>query len=268
MRPTIHHPQRRSTERRRPFGALFLTAGLQLAVLLGTSESFSTSPRIASFSTTRLFGYSDNSLYTSGRTEKSYQRGSGGNSSFDRSKRQERVGQLVQTELSKILHSGHIKGYDVEYLDDELRQRISVVKSDVSPDLRQARISVSVRAAVVVAANEEDNSRSPAVDRRRAYAWLVRHTKQLRHTLAQRLSHMKSCPTLSFQQVDVSAAVDVMHLIDKLSSSENVKRQNMNLFDADDMARGIVGGMDWDEEEDDDDDDTDWEEVEDFFKTK
>jgi len=167
------------------------------------------------------------------------------------------VGHLVQTELSQILHTGLIKGHDVEYLDDELRKRISVVSSDISPDLRQARIAVSVRSS------SSGKAESPAVDRRRAYAWLVRNTKNIRHTLAQRLSHMKSCPDLSFQQVDVSAAVDVMYLIDKLSEGD-YKRKNLNLFnEGDEVASGIVGGMDFDEELEDDDDDWD----EDFFKS-
>jgi hypothetical protein len=107
---------------------------------------------------------------------------------------------------------------------------------------------------------------SPSVDRRRAFAWLVRNTKCIRYTLAQRMSHMKSsCPDLTFVQVDVSAAVDVMYLIDQLSSSKNAdgttlyKRENLDLFNADDVARGIVGGLDFDAVDDDDDD---WEEDE------
>ena len=164
----------------------------------------------------------------------------------------------------------------MEGLDDELRQRISIVRSDVSPDLRQARISVSVRAAAPRNNDNENSSSSPAVDRRRAYAWLVRHAKQLRYTLAQRLSHMKSCPSLTFAQVDVSAAVDVMYLIDKLSADGNFKRQNLNENNKNEVARGMVGGMDFDEEvfddddsdDDDDDEDGDWDEADDFFKTK
>lgn len=76
---------------------------------------------------------------------------------------------------------------------------------------------------------------------------------------------MKSCPNLTFQQVDVSAAVDVMYLIDKLSEGR-YKRQNLDLFDEDDVASGIVGGMDFDEELEDDDD---WDEADDdFFKSQ
>jgi ribosome-binding factor A len=181
---------------------------------------------------------------------------SGGRSSpnygKDRSKRQERVGHLVRSELSGIIHGGIIKG-DAEYLDDDLRKRISVVSTDISPDLRQARISVSVRAG------KKGIDSNPAVDKRRAYAWLVRNTKPIRHTLAQRMSHMKSCPDLSFVQVDVAAAVDVMYLIDKVTSG--YKRDNNDLFED-----GVVNGIDFNAEFDEDDwEDDDDDDDEDFF---
>jgi len=191
-----------------------------------------------------------------------------------RSKRQERVGHLVQTELSRIIHSGNVKGRDVTYLDDDVRQRVSVVRADVSPDLRQARISVSIRDG-----GARDGSGRGAVDKRRAYSWLVDNTKAIRHTLAQRLSHMKSCPNLTFVQVDVSAAVDVMYLIDKVSSSQGYKRDQIEdeafpfrdengvdvraAREEDDMepsedrragqSRGVVGELDYGEEIGEDD---------------
>jgi len=161
---------------------------------------------------------------------------------------------LVRTELSTILHKGVIKG-DADYLEDELRQRISVINADVSPDLRQARITVSIRKALN---NEESN---PAVDRRRAFSWLVQNTKAIRHTLAQNLKYMKSVPNLTFAQADVAAAVDVMYLIDKVA--EGYKREAVGEFGGDDdsLPRGMVGGIDFD-----DDEDIEWiEEDEDFF---
>jgi hypothetical protein len=109
-------------------------------VLLGSEKAPKQSDRLVSSSA--LYGSSnlDRRSISGGGS------GSGGGYPFrdGKSKRQERVGQLVQTELSRILHTGIIKG-DVEYLADALRCRISVVRADVSPDLRQARISVSVR---------------------------------------------------------------------------------------------------------------------------
>jgi ribosome-binding factor A len=170
-----------------------------------------------------------------------------------RSKRQERVGQFVQTELARILHSGNIKG-DSSYLDAELRKRISIVNVDVAPDLRQARISCSVRASITT----DDN---PVVDKRRAYSWLVKNTTPLRHTLAQKMSHMKTSPSLTFVQVDLGAAVDVMYLIDKVT--KGLERDTVGEFGGDDnnLPKGYVSGMDFDEEFKEDE----WEEDDDGF---
>jgi hypothetical protein len=88
---------------------------------------------------------------------------------------------------------------------------------------------------------------------------------------------MKTCPDLTFVQVDVTAAVDVMYLINKLSTTTTpdgsgtiapYKREDLDLFDPDDVARGMIGGLDFDDEDDDDDE---WDENDvdgiDFFKT-
>jgi ribosome-binding factor A len=173
----------------------------------------------------------------------------------EKSKRQERVGHLVRTELSKIIHRGNIKG-DADYLEDELRQRISVIHANISPDLRQARITVSIRKSV-------DENKNAAVDKRRAYSWLVQNTKPIRHTLAQNLSYMKSVPNLTFAQADVAAAVDVMYLIDKVAQG-GYKRETVGEFGGDDdsLPRGMVGGIDFDEDEED----IEWmDEDDDFF---
>jgi ribosome-binding factor A len=168
----------------------------------------------------------------------------------ERSKRQERVGHLVRTELSQIIHTGLIKG-DPDFLEAELRKRISIINADVSPDLKQARVTVSIRKGI---ANEGDAGSTAVVDRRRAYSWLVQNTKELRHTLAQRMSHIKATPDLSFIQADVSAAVDVMYLIDKVAAG--AKRTSIGSFGGDDdsLPRGMVDGMDFDDLDFDDDD--------------
>jgi ribosome-binding factor A len=172
--------------------------------------------------------------------------------SRDRSKRQERVGQIVRTEIASIVQQGYQVKNSKGSIDDELRRRISIVNADVSPDLRQARITVSVikptRRAAVEEEEEDDleddfdeefeepkhvfpSSRNgdAVVDRRRAYSWLVKNTKQVRHALSQRLSHMKTIPNLTFVQADVGAAVDVMNLIEKVSAGD-YKRENLGLF--------------------------------------
>mmetsp|Transcript_2 Transcript_2/g.4 ORF Transcript_2/g.4 Transcript_2/m.4 type:complete len:244 (+) Transcript_2:122-853(+) len=200
--------------------------------------SMRSASRIGVSSTTAL-----QALYTPGR--------SASRSGKDRSKRQYRVGQLVQSELGKILHTGIIKG-DVDFIDDELRRRISIVSVDVSPDLRQARVTVSVRKS----SSSEDN---PVVDKRRAYSWLVQNTKPIRHTLAQKMSHMKSSPSLTFIQVDVGAAVDVMYLIEKVAAG--YERERIGEFGENTVPQGFVAGMDFDEEFDEDE----WEEEDDDF---
>ena len=109
--------------------------------------------------------------------------------------------------------------------------------------------------------DEYDNA---AMDKRRAYSWLVRNNKALKHTLAQRMSHMKTCPDLTFAQVDVAAAVDVMYLIDKVSSG--YKRESIGEYVAQSTAR-----FDGDEDDDEyyvegeEDEDGDWEDEDDEF---
>jgi len=182
-------------------------------------------------------------LHSAAASSSGGRRSSSNNKNKERSKRQERVSQLVRTELAHILHTGNIKGsFDV--LDDELRQRISVVNTDVSPDMRQARVSVSIRRRVTAPLTDTATTSGlddTVMDQRRAYSWLVSNTKALRHSLAQRMSHMKNCPDLTFVQVNVGAAVDVMYLIDKVS--KGYKRE---IIEDDALL------------EDDDDKDSDW----------
>ena len=61
---------------------------------------------------------------------------------------------------------------------------------------------------------------------------------------------MKTIPNLSFVQADVSAAVDVMYLIDKVTAG--YKRESVGAFGGNDdtMPSGIVGGIDFDDMDD------------------
>ena len=224
----------------------------------------------------------------------------------DRSKRQERVGHIVRTEIASIIQNGYEIKHQRSEIDDELRRRINVVNADVSPDLRQARITVSIMKRnkhrldqEYVEEEEEDyddeygddeededeiepkmvfaagSSRSgdSIVDRRQSYAWLVRNTKQIRHAMSQRLSHMKTIPNLTFVLADVGAAVDVMNLIDKVSRG-NYKRGDIGTFGGDNDS--LPGNMyleselddeydyEWIDDEDDEWDDFDEEEEDDI----
>jgi ribosome-binding factor A len=223
-----------------------------------TMPSLTTTLSTATTSTTQL-----SAIYTPGRSS-SRSRNDGKD---DKSKRQFRVGELVRTELGRMIHSGVIKGNSPILLESELRQRISVVSVDISPDLRQARVSFSVRNANINKkrkqqqeekkdVNEEDSDsisyyeNDPVVDKRRAFSWLVDNTNPIRHTLAQKMSHMKVSPSLTFVQVDVAAATDVMYLIDKVSKG---------------YQREEIGEWDYGEDDGDDDDDDDWDEMDDDF---
>jgi ribosome-binding factor A len=118
------------------------------------------------------------------------------------SKRQARVSQLLTSELATIIRQGHQVKMGAKPLADSLRAKISVVDVSVSPDLRNARIFISVY--------------GDRLEKREAYAWCVRNSSGIRFALSQRLKDMKGVPELTFQQTDVSAAVDVMHLIDQV----------------------------------------------------
>lgn len=215
-------------------------------------------PQLHRIPTTETSSTELSAIYTPGRSSSRSRKGD------ERSKRQFRVGELVRTELANILHTGNIKG-DYSYLEQDLRQRISIVGVDVSPDLRQARVSVSIRSAIQKKPDPEDEEvyyqeNDPVVDKRRAFSWLVDNTKALRHTLAQRMSHMKTSPNLTFNQVDVAAATDVMYLIDKVS--KGYVREEIGEYE-------FLGEFDEEDDDIDFDDDEDWDEMdEDFFDTE
>eukprot|EP01083_Nonionella_stella_P227596 807375_1 len=204
-----------------------------------------------------------------------------------------------------LLSNWDIRKYSHGNIDDDLRRRINVVSADVSPDLRQARITVSIIKPTKSRMTEEEdfeddeeeeeeddedfdeddedfdedvdqpkqvftinNSGDAVMDRRRAYSWLVKNTKQIRHALSQRLKHMKTIPDLTFVQADVGAAVDVMNLIEKVSAGE-YKRESLGKFgdEGDELPANMyleseLEGDGWIDDDDDDDWDDDDEEEE------
>jgi ribosome-binding factor A len=196
-------------------------------------------------STALYMGYNK---YGNGRSSSRYAAG-------DRSKRQERVGHVVRSEIASILHNGSLIKYDDDPIEDELRRRINIINADVSPDLRQARVTVSIMAG-----------KDDIVSKRRAYAWLVRCTKSIRHALAQKMKHMKASPDITFVQVDVGAAVDVMQLIEKVSQGYKREDQSFELEyddeDDDEWVDEFEDGEEGVREEEDDDDWIDFDGVE------
>lgn len=139
--------------------------------------------------------------------------------SSGQSKRQARVSQLVTGTLAKILRLGHvIKTKDK--IDDDVRCKIAVVDVDMSPDLRSAKVFISVYGDVL--------------EKREAYAWCVKNTKAIRMALAAELRGMKQVPELFFRNTDIGAAVDLMALIDRVTAEDEVNAA---------AARGDVGDV-------------------------
>ena len=77
---------------------------------------------------------------------------------------------------------------------------------------------------------------------------------------SKRIKEQSGLSNLTFVQVDVAAATDVMYLIDKVAAG--YKRERIGEYNENDMPTGILDGIDFDEELDEDE----WEEDDlDFF---
>jgi len=75
---------------------------------------------------------------------------------------------------------------------------------------------------------------------------------------------MKTSPNLTFVQVDVGAAVDVMYLIDKVTSGYSREKIGQFGGDGDNLPRGYIADQDFDEEFEEDE----WDEEDDEFFNK
>jgi ribosome-binding factor A len=146
-------------------------------------------------------------------------------------------------------------------LPDSLRLRINVVNVKMSPDFRSSWISVSTLGDLA--------------EKRKAFAWLVAHSKKVKHALAMKLKHMKCIPDIYFQHVDITARMKTVESIER--ASRELEQDNGSDMDkleiplewassSSSNPRGIIGGLDFDsmygdddqeEEEDDDDYDDD-----------
>jgi len=155
-------------------------------------------------------------------------------------RRPRRVSQLVQNELSGVIRTSTVRGS--RKIDGRLRQMISVVDVDVSPDLTQAQVKVSII--------------GDQKDKISAIRWLQGNSGGLRYALAKKMSGSKRVPRLQFQHIDVSRAVDVMIKLDQLSEERRTKGSGSNLdFDAseEDAFAEYDGGDESDDADEEDD---------------
>ena len=152
---------------------------------------------------------------------------------------------MVQAELATLIRSGDVHGK--KRIPDGLNQLISIVDVDMSPDLRNARVKVSII--------------GDRKDKVTAVRWLRKNVKGLRHELAQRNRGMKRIPQLTFDHVDVGAATDMMIKLEELRAEGLSAAEARG--DATDGEADIEGGIDfsaqdedaWLDDEDEDDDD-------------
>jgi len=160
-------------------------------------------------------------------------------------RRSSRVGQVVRAELATLIRDGDVRGG--KKIPDGLNGLISVVGVDMSPDLRNARVKVSVI--------------GERKDKVSAVRWLRGNVRGLRHELAQRNRGMKRIPMLTFDHVDVGAATDMMVKLDELRRErEAAARARGEDPDADPEADLDVDMSDDDVwlDDDDDDDSEEW----------
>jgi ribosome-binding factor A len=161
-------------------------------------------------------------------------------------RRQGRVGQVIRAEVAHVIREAHSVGST--RIPSGVRDMISVVDVDMSPDLRNARVKVSII--------------GERKDKISAVRWLRGNVRGLRHEIAKRNRHMKRIPELSFHHVDVGAATDMMVKLQTLRAEDEAAERARG--DGDDDDDGLdFDGLDDDSWLDEDDEDFDDEEDED-----
>lgn len=168
-------------------------------------------------------------------------------------RRQGRVAQVVRKELAEVLHAGDIRG---KRLATSIREMISIVDVDVSPDLRNARVKVSIL--------------GDRKDKISAVRWLQSSRGGIRYCMGKRMKEFKRLPEIKFEHVDVGQAVDVMVLIDKLAAERKDEAGAADEldFDVDDEEAFAEYDFFHGEEGEEDEDGEEWDdfEDEDFFE--
>ena len=148
-------------------------------------------------------------------------------------RRSTRVGQVIRSELATLIREGNVRGD--QKIPAGLQQLISIVDVDLSPDLRNARVKVSII--------------GDRKDKVSAVRWLRGNVRGLRHQLAQRNRQMRSIPRLTFDHVDVGAATDIMITLERLRRESEAKGLRDGLDDEDDAAEEDDEYYDEEEEE-------------------
>lgn len=214
---------------------------LWLAYILVRIEGYQILIKICNTKVYNNWKLKSNLFGTNGRQDRgeSYIDNSHNRSKKSTTIKQLKAARILRDELSDIICSRDIKAFS--YPDDNLLQRTSVVDVDICKDYSFAKIGISV------AGN--------SVERRRTFVWICENTPQIRHSLSQRLRHLKRLPALRFDLVDTLKESRMQQTISEIErqTSEFFERIR-NEIEAGNQQKGNADAHDDGGGEEDDDD--------------
>ncbi|EME31705.1 Ribosome-binding factor A [Galdieria sulphuraria] len=112
-----------------------------------------------------------------------------------------RISSLLKRELADILQRYALQ--ENRILSEQNFGLISVVRVDVSPDLRNAKAFISVTGS--------DTQRTAT------YQWLQEERKSIKYELSQRIREIRYIPELSFEESQLGETMRTLDILDRLS---------------------------------------------------
>jgi len=147
---------------------------------------------------------------------------------------------MIYREITPIVEDAFANAFEGEDTKDSGPVVVSVEGVSLTPDLRTARVRVTVQGSVA--------------QKRQVLKWLKQTSKSLRFELAQCI-HMKYVPELSFGESDEPSAVRTVDLLERLERERKEKGASQkyeaedNIKQAFDMEDAIFAGDDDDGDE-------------------
>lgn len=92
-------------------------------------------------------------------------------------------------------------------VDEQPFGLISVVRVDVSPDLRNAKAFISVTGS--------DTQKTTA------YQWLHEERKSIKFELSQRIREIRYIPDIRFEESELGETMKTLNILDRLSADPN-----------------------------------------------
>ncbi|GJQ08944.1 hypothetical protein GpartN1_g735.t1 [Galdieria partita] len=112
-----------------------------------------------------------------------------------------RISSLLKRELADILQKYSLQ--DNRILSEQIFGLISVVRVDVSPDLRNAKAFISVTGS--------DTQRIAT------YQWLQEERKSIKYELSQRIREIRYIPEIRFEESQLGETMKTLDILDRLS---------------------------------------------------